>query len=97
MSIVIIEPTTFFNDRTGEVRYGFRIHDEVDSFYCDTWDKIPTDDITILRLVHNNKSYDITSIVDCLIAEKKSIQIGTRLYVWDQIRICFTQDVFHRG
>ena len=46
---LVIEPTEFKNISDGVISYGVRVYDDYGQSYDNTWDKIPKDDMEILK------------------------------------------------
>ena len=85
---VTIIPTTFVNVRQGTETKGYRIFDEYDSHYNNTWDSIPDDDMELLELIVDEAVSDVImrDMFEFIRENKKGITIGAVYYDYETIK-----------
>ena len=83
---VCIQPTVFKNYPDGEESYGVRVFDDYEQAYDNYWDKIPDDDMEVLKLVVKSDDEKISAMLDFVKEGEYGIYIGNNWYDWDDIK-----------
>jgi len=89
---ITIEPTEFIDVRSGCKTYVFRIWDDYDSCYDNTFESIPDDDLELLKMIVDNCnqprfSEGAMEVMIAFVAEENlGITIGGTYYEWNKIR-----------
>jgi len=86
MNIVTIQPTTFIDQRSGATTYGFRIYDDYDQSYDNTWDAIPDDDMGVLKLVTKSQEQGVHDALNHCREHERGLFIGDKWYEYGEIK-----------
>jgi len=86
MNSVTIEPTKFVDVRTGGETFGYRIFDNYDCYYNNTLESIPDDNLELLKIVCENETDGILSMIDFITENEKGVEIGGVWYDFDEIK-----------
>lgn len=91
MIATTIEPTKFENVKTKAMSWGFRIYDDIQLTYIDTWDYIPNNDFDILKKIVDDikTNEDLHDIIMFSIQEKRDFIISGNRYNWNQVKDIF--------
>jgi hypothetical protein len=90
---VSIVTTQFTNIReeSEPATYGFRMYDDNDQLYNNTWDSIPKTDMEILKRVLEDDSYEVSDMLDFVRDNKTGIYIDGNWYEWNKIKDVITE------
>jgi len=92
MNKITIQPTVFVNHPSGEQTYGYRIFDDYDQDYDNTWESIPDDDLEILGIVMDTGGKTAMETIDYILSNQCGLFIGNEWYDWEQIKHLFGYD-----
>ncbi len=91
-NLVRVEPTEFRNLRSETSTLGVRVYDDYDQAYDNTWEKIPEDDLDILRVLRESDDKAIVAMLDHIEEHKTGVEIGGTFYDWDEIKHIFEEE-----
>jgi len=86
---VVIQPTVFILHGTDKKQYGYRLYDDGEQTYNDSWDSIPETPLEILAAVAREWYTDLTvnwTLYKMVYREKLDIFIGDQLFSFDEIK-----------
>ncbi len=80
--------TKFTNIKTGHETLGYRLYDDYEQIYDNTFESVPDDDIEFLQMVYD-RCDEYSAILNYLWETKKGININEEYYDWDEIKGVF--------
>jgi hypothetical protein len=85
--------TKFVNTKQGNATYGFRMYDDEEQEYDNTWSMIPEDDLDVFKKVlEESDNLGVMAMLDFLDSNKEGIYIDSNWYEWEQIEHFFKMD-----
>ena len=87
MNILVLEPTKFENHRSGSLTLGFRIYDDHDQAYDNTWGSIPYYDLDVLnKVIQESCDENILGMLNFIRERCKGLYIAGTWYGHDEIK-----------
>jgi len=66
--------------------FGFRMYDDENQVYDNTWEEIPKTDLEILKKVATGCSNEVSDMLDFVMENKTGIYIDDAWYEWHEIK-----------
>ena len=88
MNYITLQATEFIDSPQGSVTFGFRMYDWEGKVYDNTWERIPDDDLDILRKVCEESADDevVMAMFEYIWENETGIYIGDIWYDWEDIK-----------
>jgi len=89
---VTVQATVFKNHPQGLETFGYRMFDDYDQTYDNTFDAVPDNDLELLRHALANCDGIAGSMLEYVEENNTGIYIGDTWYDWDEIRHLWNED-----